>query len=267
MIFIKKSVNLINKFLDKINVLVIKRSFFEKLLKNQIHDLELLKIIKNEQRSNFIDNLDLSKSQLRQDLFVLSELEFKKNGYFVEFGATNGFDISNSYLLETKFNWKGILAEPSKKWHHNLKKNRKVNVNTSCVWSETGKELIFNEVDDAELSTLDEFSSCDQHKNRRLNGKKNKVITISLNDLLIKYNAPKLIDYLSIDTEGSEFEILKNFDFDNYKFRVITCEHNFNKNREKIYKLLTANGYRRKFAKISKHEDWYVLEKKLSSNI
>tara|TARA_B100000780_G_C20781390_1_gene310300 strand:+ start:75 stop:314 length:240 start_codon:yes stop_codon:yes gene_type:complete len=79
--------------------------------------------------------------------------------------------------------------------------------------------------------------------------------------LLIKYNAPRLIDYLSIDTEDSEFEILKNFDFNNYKFRVITCEHNFNKNREKIYKLLTANGYRRKF------EDWYVLEKKLSSNI
>ena len=68
--------------------------------------------------------------------------------------------------------------------------------------------------------------------------------------MLIKYNAPKLIDYLSIDTEGSEFEILKNFDFNNFKFRVITCEHNFSDNREKIYKLLTDNGYIRKFVKI-----------------
>ena len=144
---------------------------------------------------------------------------------------------------------------------------RKVNINTDCLWSETGKELIFNEVDDGELSTIDEFSSSDQHKNRRLNGRQYKVNTISLKDLLIKYDAPKLIDYLSIDTEGSEFEILKNFDFDNFKFRVITCEHNYNDNREKIYKLLTDNGYIRKFVNISKFEDWYVYEKKLISNI
>ncbi len=68
-----------------------------------------------------------------------------------------------------------------------------------------------------------------------------------------------MIDYLSIDTEGSDFEILKNFDFNSFKFRVITCEHNLNKNREKIYKLLTENGYKRKFTEISKFEDWYVL--------
>ena len=266
MIFVKKKIiNLINKFLKKIDAQIIKRSFFKKLY-NQSSDLELLKKIENNQWSNFIDNLNLSKSQLRQDLFVLSELGFKKNGYFVDFGATNGFDISNSYLLETKFNWKGILVEPSKKWHSKLKKNRKVNINTDCLWSETGKKLIFNEVSDGELSTIDEFSSTDKHKDKRLYGKKYKVSTISLKDLLIKYNAPKLIDYLSIDTEGSEFEILKNFDFNNFKFRVITCEHNFSDNREKIYKLLTDNGYIRKFVKISKFEDWYILEKKLASN-
>ena len=259
-------INLVNKFLNMFNAQLIKKSFFDQLINRQEFML-LLTQIENKQRSNFIDNLLLSKSQLRQDLFVLSELEFKENGYFVDFGATNGCDISNSYLLETKFNWKGILAEPSKLWHSELKKNRKVNINTDCLWSETGKELIFNEVDDGELSTIDEFSSSDQHKNRRLNGRQYKVNTISLKDLLIKYDAPKLIDYLSIDTEGSEFEILKNFDFDNFKFRVITCEHNYNDNREKIYKLLTDNGYIRKFVNISKFEDWYVYEKKLISNI
>ena len=67
--------------------------------------------------------------------------------------------------------------------------------------------------------------------------------------MLIKYNAPKFIDYLSIDTEGSEYEILKNFDFKSYKFRVITCEHNYNENREKIYELLTENGYERRFTR------------------
>ncbi len=259
MILSKLIINSLNKFLNIFDIQIIKKSFLEKLLRNQLDDLKLLKKIEKNQRSNFIENLELSKSQLRQDLFVLSELNFKKNGFFVDFGATNGFDISNSYLLEKKFNWNGILAEPARKWHRELLKNREVNIDRNCVWSETGKELTFNEVNDAKLSTIDQFSSSDQHKELRKNGNQYKVNTISLNDLLVKYNAPKFIDYLSIDTEGSEFEILKNFDFNNYRFKVITCEHNFNENREKIYKLLSENGYQRKFTNISKFEDWYVL--------
>ena len=74
------------------------------------------------------------------------------------------------------------------------------------------------------------------------------------------FMAPKIIDYLSIDTEGSEYEILKNLYFKNYKFKVITCEHNYNENREKIYNLLSDNGYKRKLTKISKFEDWYILD-------
>ena len=232
----KKITSLANKLFNKLNIQIIKRSFFEKLMANQIADLELLKKIEKDQRSNFIDYLDLSKSQLRQDLFVLSEMNFKKNGFFVDFGATNGLDLSNSYLLETKFNWNGILVEPAKYWHNELRKNRKVNINTDCVWVETGKELLFNEVDDAKLSTIDQFSKNDQYGNLREKKNQYKVKTISLNDLLNKYSAPESMDYLSIDTEGSELEILKSFNFDKYKFKVITCEHNHNDNREKIYR-------------------------------
>ncbi len=255
----KKITSLANKLFNKLNIQIIKRSFFEKLMANQIADLELLKKIEKDQRSNFIDYLDLSKSQLRQDLFVLSEMNFKKNGFFVDFGATNGLDLSNSYLLETKFNWNGILVEPAKYWHNELRKNRKVNINTDCVWVETGKELLFNEVDDAKLSTIDQFSKNDQYGNLREKRNQYKVKTISLNDLLNKYSAPESMDYLSIDTEGSELEILKSFNFDKYKFKVITCEHNHNDNREKIYNLLSQNGYKRKFTEISKFEDWYVF--------
>ena len=85
-----------------------------------MQDLKLLKAIKSNLRSEFIDYLELSKSELRQDLFALSEVGFKENGFFVEFGATNGIDLSNSYLLETEFGWDGILAEPAKKWHEKL---------------------------------------------------------------------------------------------------------------------------------------------------
>lgn len=76
--------------------------------------------------------------------------------------------------------------------------------------------------------------------------------------MLKKYNAPKKIEYLSIDTEGSEFEILNNFNFNEYEFKIITCEHNFNKNREKINNLLSKNGYIRKYVGFSDYDDWYI---------
>jgi FkbM family methyltransferase len=206
-----------------------------------------------------------TKSQLGQDLFVLDALGLKQQGYFVEFGATNGVDISNTWLLETEFGWQGILAEPSRHWHNNLMQNRTSHITTDCVWSETNLKLMFNQVDSSlasygpELSTIDTFSSCDPHSSRRRNGEKYPVKTISLLDLLKKYQAPQEIDYLSIDTEGSEFAILANFDFDQYTIKIITCEHNYTPMREKIFDLLTSKGYKRKHQDVSQWDDWYVL--------
>ncbi len=82
--------------------------------------------------------------------------------------------------------------------------------------------------------------------------------TISLSDLLDKYAAPRIVDYLSIDTEGSEYEILNGFNFEKYQFRVITCEHNFAPQRDSIFALLSRHGYQRKFEQWSEFDDWYV---------
>lgn len=204
------------------------------------------------------DLLKKSKAQMRQDIFVLTELNFKRNGYFVEFGATNGIDASNTYLLEKEYNWQGILADAGAIWHNRLKTNRNVHIETKCVWRESNARLDFNETNTAEISTINSFSSCDSLSESRKNGKIYSVETISLIDLLKKYNAPKNIDYLSIDTEGSEFEILNSFDFDEFRFSVITCEHNFTPSREKVNSLLTRHGYIRKFENLSKWDDWYV---------
>lgn len=209
-----------------------------------------------------ISLLSKSRSQLRQDLFVISEVEHKiknRGGYFVEFGATNGIDLSNTYLLETEFSWTGILAEPARLWEKQLKANRpNASIETLCVWKDSNSSLIFNETDEPELSTIDIFSDADGHRKTRLAGKKYEVQTISLNDLLIKHGAPKYIDYLSIDTEGSEYEILQAFNFNEYSFRIITVEHNYTPEREKIFALLTGHGYKRKYENISSIDDWYV---------
>ena len=200
-----------------------------------------------------------TKSQNFQDLFVLSELNLKKSGFFVEFGATNGIHDSNSFLLENSFGWRGILAEPAKTWHKELHRNRPLaSIEDTCVWKESNLLLSFNETEDGNLSTLDFFSGLDSHREFRKHGRKYEVTTISLTDLLDKYSAPRSIDYLSIDSEGSEFEILNAFDFEKYSFSVITCEHNYTSAREKICELLTSKGYIRKYEELSLWDDWYV---------
>ena len=217
-----------------------------------------LNTIKNKRKlDNTIKCLPYFCSQFGQDLFVLNELNFKKNGFFVEFGATNGINGSNTYLLENKFNWRGILAEPAKIFYNELNKNRKCFIETNLVWKNSKSRLLFHEDFAGGLSTIKKF--IDHDTQIRKKNKEYILETISLNDLLVKYNAPKIIDYLSIDTEGSEFNILNNFDFNKYKFRIITCEHNFTPNKNKIHKLLTKNGYVKKHSTlVSFVDDWYV---------
>jgi hypothetical protein len=61
---------------------------------------------------------------------------------------------------------------------------------------------------------------------------------------LEEYGAPRIIDYWSLDTEGSELKILKNFPFDEYAFRVLTVEHNWLPARDEIRVFLRDRGYR-----------------------
>lgn len=202
--------------------------------------------------------LPQSKAQFRQDLFVLAELGLKRDGFFVEFGATDGLSLSNTHLLEHEFGWHGILAEPAQCWHAALTANRNCAIDRRCIWKGSGETVIFNETAIPELSTINKFSSADLHRDSRKVGSRYEVTTVSLIDLLAEHGAPPRIDYLSIDTEGSEFDILEGFDFDRYKVSVITCEHNFTPTRRRVHGLLTARGYVRKFEGVSEFDDWYV---------
>lgn len=199
-----------------------------------------------------------SKSQFRQDLFAISQLDFKRGGYFVEFGATNGIESSNTYMLEQDFGWTGILAEPAKCWHSALRKNRRAHIETSCVWASSGASIDFFEANNGELSTAVQPQSDGEGGIRMQRGRSYRVPTISLTDLLEKYRAPPEVDYLSIDAEGSEFAILRHFDFTRYRFNVITCEHNHSTTRELVHELLRGQGYVRQFESISMVDDWYV---------
>jgi FkbM family methyltransferase len=206
-----------------------------------------------------IKNYQKSRSQLFQDLLVSYLFKDKQNGFFVEFGATNGVSFSNSYLLEKEFKWKGILAEPGKTWHTELVANRDCQIDLRCVWDVSKEKISFNETLCAELSTVEEYTDVDQLAKARVNNKSYSVETVSLNDLLEQNDSPSVINFMSIDTEGTEFKILNQFNFEKYNVGVICVEHNFTElTRKNIYDLLLRNGFERVFTEYSNFDDWFV---------
>lgn len=198
-----------------------------------------------------------SVSQLGQDLWVLEQTGYKRGGFFVELGATDGVLLSNTCLLEKEFGWQGICAEPNPKFFDKLKNNRKCVVSSACISGTTGKEVYFILAD--AYSSMESYADRDMHADKRAAyakiGSKIKLTTISLNDFLNQYNAPREIDYLSIDTEGSELEILAAFPFSEWKIDLLTVEHNFTPQREHIRALLLGHGYT---CVEREWDDWYV---------
>jgi hypothetical protein len=106
-----------------------------------------------------------SKSQLLQDIFVLAALGQRRNGFFVEFGASDGITLSNTYMLEKEFGWTGILSEPNRTFAPKARANRSsCAVDSRCVWSATGETVLFTETTEyGELSTVTQFAQSDHN--------------------------------------------------------------------------------------------------------
>jgi len=207
-----------------------------------------------------------SKSQLNQDINVLKYYNYKRNGFFIEIGASDGNALSNTYILEKNYDWDGICVEPIPSDFALLKNNRNCKCSNDAVYSVSNQILPFAvknfNMCSGIINTLDNEVIIDNKVyNRSLNHDLKEIInvnTISLNDLLIKFNAPNFIDYLSLDTEGSEYEILKTFDFNRFKIGMIDVEHNFIEPRRTFIKeLLESNNY--KLNMENNFDDNYIL--------
>jgi len=190
-------------------------------------------------------------------LWVVLESRGKTGGYFVEFGATDGVDISSTYLLERDLGWRGILAEPNPVWHEALRRNRKAAIDTRCVFRTTGARVDFAATRAPALATIAEFVGCDGHARSRAEHRVIEVETVSLDDLLDAHGAPRDIDFISIDTEGSELAILERFDFAKWNVRLFSIEHNMTGQERAIDALMGANGYERRYPVCSPIDAWY----------
>lgn len=209
---------------------------------------------------DFFESGKTSNSQLKQDLFVLYHYQ-DTPGYFVEFGGLDGIDTSNTYLLEKEYGWNGIIVEPLPRFKDDLLKNRSCTVDVRCVYSVSNSLVTLGEVESfPAVSTLLECKDYESiWKEKRQNPFEHDVLTVSLDDLLDQHNAPETVDYLSIDTEGSEFIILEAYSFKR-NFNLMTVEYANQSERTKISKLLESKDYVKVHQKQSSWEDWYAYK-------
>lgn len=192
-----------------------------------------------------------SYSQLNQDLWVVDVLSGKRNGVFVDVGAFDGIQLSNTYLLEKEYDWTGICIEANTSTFNKLKTNRKCPCVNELLSDVSDKSVSFQYLGEYSFSGQNIFKY-DIESIRASNTISDTQVctmkTSTLNDVLDKNNIPKVIDYLSIDVEGMEFDILKTFDFKKYHINVITVEHNAAhigmEYRNKLFDLLTRKGFK-----------------------
>jgi FkbM family methyltransferase len=207
-----------------------------------------------------------SASQYGQDLFVLEALAGQRGGFFLDSGASNGVRFSNTLLLEKSFGWRGICVEPNESFFRELTKNRKCYCLNCCLYDRDGT-VEFVEEASVLGGVLDEYdpahleyakSNFDLKSDATGRPATVKKVARRLRSVLKECEAPSVIDYWSLDTEGSEFTILKSFPFDEYSFRVITVEHNWLPLRTQIRDFLESRGYH--LIKALGCDDCYVID-------
>lgn len=189
-------------------------------------------------------------SQIEQDKY-LNENVFKnkQNGIFVDIGAYDGITGSNSCFFEKHLNWKGLCIEPIPERFEDLKRNRPQSKNLNCCVGEKGqKEFLRISGPDEMLSGL--ISKYDPRHLQLVKtigpqvGDKHDILLIECIPLMeiLEKNKIDHIDYLSLDTEGGELDILKSIDFDKITIEIIDVENNYS--NEEFEKFLTSKGYK-----------------------
>jgi FkbM family methyltransferase len=196
-----------------------------------------------------------SNSQFGQDQWVFDALGGLRRGFFLEIGAGDGLWISNTLMLERAYGWTGILVEPTSAFSKLALNRPAATCVNACLAAEErdvtlfeisdlgqvgidsraeGNSLLSTVREDVEANAGDTINSTwGQFKQART------VRATTLAKVLDQYKAPRVIDYFSLDVEGYEYEILRNFPFDRYSFRCLGVE----RPNQGLRRLLEDHGY------------------------
>jgi FkbM family methyltransferase len=206
-------------------------------------------------------------SQYGQDNFLNAYI-FKgyMHGIFVDVGAHDGKTYNNTLFFEETYKWTGINIEPIPNVYKTLQNNRPSCINLNCAISNSDnitKDFMINtgytEMLSGLIETYDE-RHLSRIKNEALEHNCSmtivKVVTRTLESIFLENNMSN-VNFLSIDTEGSEFDVIKSINFNKVFIDVICFENNYDDVSEPIIEYLQAKGYYLfKF-----HSDIYMIHK------
>jgi len=189
-------------------------------------------------RQLFLPDLEY-ETQLNQDIFALLVNQFKK-GFFVEIGANDGFTLSNTVYLEHHFEWEGLLIEANPKYTKSLKQRKAQAVMLAIIDKEDNVDFR-----DAGLYGGVEATLDNSHPGKTDNCEVIKVSGNTLSCILEDYNAPNLVDFISIDVEGGELPIVRQMcELKKFRFKCGCIEHNFrSEDYDEMRSLLMQAGY------------------------
>lgn len=188
-------------------------------------DIKEMTRLKRQQRETF----GCQKGQvdyLLMNIFDYERQGLKRGGYFVDLACADGVELSNTYFLEKYLEWTGLLFEPNPDFHDSIASNRTSPLVAECVTDGAEPEVEFR-IDNGMLGGIvgEGFDNSAENRAEELQSARIiRVPTVTLVDALDRHGAPRLIDYLSLDVEGAEELILREFDFSRYKFRFMTIE-------------------------------------------
>ena len=196
-------------------------------------------------------------SQLHQDMWALEQSSCKRSGFYMDIGSNDGSVLSNTFMLDTKFGWQGVCSDP---FPHNMA-NRTCAVAQGVVWSEAGKPMTFDQADggDDVFSKVDEVSSNREGAIAKSNQNFHQVTMMSktANQIFEEHKVPPVVDFLSLDVEGSETHVLHGINFQAHCFRNVAVETNLREpDRSDMRTLFESKGYT--YAGSEKFDDYYT---------
>lgn len=203
-----------------------------------------------------------SYSQWQQECFALWVNDCKRDGVFVEFGAADGVTHSNTHMLEAAYGWTGVLIEPLPWTFRELKRRRPQALALEAAvdpsYSASPKPVQI--VSAGQYSSIETYKDLDKHANTRANRRVINVKTINLNQSLPQLLPDRRIDFMSIDVEGPELDIITGFDFEGLDVRCLTVEVNDrDEDAARICGFLEARGYRQPFSRaVTRGDLWFM---------
>lgn len=186
-------------------------------------------------------------SQHAEDVFLLDYFEGMPPGVFVEVGAYDGIQFSNTYALE-QIGWKGLLVEAHPENAKKCKKNRpNAIVEHAAAGDANASGMIsFNMVEGRGGDLLSFIHADERHQQRcRREGKgiRTEEVPFLPLDSLLETHGMTTIDFLSIDIEGGEADAIRGICFERIRPRLILLEANHKQARNELRALMTSLDY------------------------